>query len=93
MQSKLLPSLPPASLPEKPWLAILEFNGVKYKVSIWFTQFIQFIKLLNTICKTLYTKPKVLNQICTLGTKPNLLNQIYQPQSTKLNLSSKMYEM
>ena len=33
-----------------------------------------------------FTKPNLLNQICTLGTKPNPLKQIYQSKFTKLNL-------
>ena len=33
-----------------------------------------------------FTKPILLNQICTLGNKPNLLKQIYQTKFAKLNL-------
>ena len=47
-----------------------------------------FFGVLNPICQTQYTKPNLLNQICTLEIKTNLLNQIYKTKSTKLNLQN-----
>ena len=46
-----------------------------------------------TSYQTQFTKPNLLNQICTLGANPNLLNQIHQTKSTKINLPRKMFEM